>query len=299
MPGPQPDGIRMSSYVFVIGEQQTLEMPWWWYDALMVWAGVIGVVLWLFGRQLVKPLFAIVTAAALSAIVAAVVRYFSDQMPLVYWVSGAAIVGAAIGWLLARLALASLFAIVLAISATLATLGFLGVAFPAVGEPIQEAVNEFRAVTTPDVELDEDGEPIEQPEPEPADNAEVVDAEDLPPLLEIWQDLREQLGEAWTEWWDEREGSTRWAILSAAGGAFVLGGALALVLPNLAGALATALLGVILMLWPINRLIIHLPEGVVGWIPRNGWQLAIVITLFVLLGALIQWAIFRKPAKEE
>ncbi|MEX2671362.1 MAG: hypothetical protein WD294_04545 [Phycisphaeraceae bacterium] len=274
-----------NGYEFLLSDQQTVQMPWWWFDALMVWSGVVGAVLWLFGRQLVKPIFAVIMAAAVAGFLALVVRYFSTDMPLIYWLIGGAVVGAAIGWLLARLSLALMFAVFLGVVAPWLVLAIKGDPMPPLGEPIAAAVADLREATAEAVEVEEDAET--------EDRETRIDTAKLPSLAEAWQQAREDLAEVWGEWWAERSGSTRWAVLSAAGGAVVLGGALAFVLPNLAGAVITALLGVLLMLWPAGRMLGVLPETMSNLVPQQGLPLAILLSLLVLLGALIQWAIFR------
>lgn len=292
----------MNGYAFLLDETQTIEIPWWWLNAVMVWAGVVGLVLWLFGRQLVKPMFALVTAGLVALLVSLGVRYFSTEMPLTYWLIGGALVGALAGWLLARLAVAIVFAVVLGIVAPWAVVAAQGVELPAFAEPVAAAIADLREQTAEAIETAEEAEPDDAAQEGEAEGEEAptrIDPEQLPSLGEAYADLREELSTVWSEWWEERSGSTRWAVVSAAGAALVLGGALALVLPNLAGALMTALLGVLLMLWPACWLVGSLPEGATGWIPRGGWALALVITLGVLLGALIQWTIFRPRGESD
>lgn len=275
----------MSGYEFLLGDAQTIEVPWWWFDALMVWVGILGGVLWLFGRPLVKPMFAVVASLAVAGAVALAVRYFWPEMPLLYWVIGGAVAGAAIGWLLARLAVAVLFAAALGILAPALVLVLQGQPLPAFGEPIATAVTELREAAAEAVELqtnDENGEEERH-----------IDPEKLPSLAEAYAEVRTELGEIWRAWWGDLRGATRWAVLSAAGAAVVLGGALALVVPNLAGALMTSLLGVLLMAWPVSRVLGWLPARLVEALPREGWPLAVLVTLLVILGALIQWALFR------
>ena len=305
----------MQAYEFLLNDEQTLRVPWWWFNALMVWSGAVGVVLWLFGRQLVKPIFAIITAGVVAILTAVLVGLAFDDMPLTYWLIGGALVGAAMGWLLARLALAIFFALCLGLLAPWLVLVIEGTPIPPVHEQIVNVIAELREATGDAIEIQFDDEPAA-----PADNAgddtgngdtgnggateadtdaaERTTGDDLPSLREAYDEVRQQMRDIWDEWWADRSGGTRWAILSAAGGAVVVGGALALVLPNLVGAVMTSLLGVLLMLWPVSQGLAMLPERATAWVPREGTQLAILLVLFVLLGALFQWAIFRQPRKK-
>lgn len=256
----------MDGYKFQFGSQ-LVEAPWWWLDALLIWLGLLGVVLWLLGRRLVKPSFAVVGLVLGAAFAAAFMRSQWPDMAVAPWAIFGGIIGAVAAWMFWRLLVAGTLGGTVAIVAPWAVLAWTGVMMPDLWAPIPASQERITA------------------------SVEQTGMIDVPALV---GEVQAAIGETWGAWWESLEGSTRWTLLGGAVGAGSLALLIGLALPRLGASLATALLGVVLMLGGLTRLAGFAPETAAAYLPDTPRELVIAVLAGAVIGAVIQWTIFRK-----
>jgi len=280
----------MEQYHIFLGGAQTVALPWWWLDALIGWLGTMGVVLFLFGRPLVRPTFAllglIVGAVVMAAVAQTVVQDRWPGSPTLPWVIGGAVAGGVALLLLYRVGMGIVFAIAVGIVAPLVLMLCLHIALPGLAEPIQTArtaIGENVQATTDLIENSERELTQEQ-------------YDQLTPITVPLQQLNVDLTNAWKAWWEGMTTGNQWAIGATCGGGAVVAGALGMALPAFASVLTTALLGTLMMLGGIYRVAGLMGEGVLEKMPATAASVAILIGSLTVIGSLIQWMLFRKKA---
>ena len=280
--------------------------PWWWYAAALAWMALAGVVLWLLGRRLIRPLFALVGLAG-GAVVALwlLARYAPDIAPLGWVIAGAVVGALVLGFLLWRIALALVATAVAVVLVPGAVILATPMDAPAVWEPIVEARDQaLEAMNTP--APDEGGEGEAEGARDTADaegsgggrGAGNEAEDDLPsatePLVEGWANA----AEAFNGWWDELPTSRKgWLVIAAVGGG-LLALLVGLGLPQFTAALLTALSGSLLVLPGIDRVIDFLPTSAAEAISMPPLLVALALLVSTIVGALVQWLLFRRPSEK-
>lgn len=264
----------MQTYDLRFGDT-LIQMPWWWLDGLLLWLGLMGLIVFLFGRRLVRPLFAVMglTLGALLGL-ALVKTYWADTSPTLF-VAGGALIGAVAAFALYRVGMGLVLALLVGLAAPAGMLIFQGKPGPAIEEPIVQLVSDIR-------------EAVSQVT---SDDQKSADLSKLPSMVDIADKSLTQIKEATTTWWNEQDTSYRVLLMTLAGGLGVLGFLIGLVFPGIGGALATAFVGSMMMIGGIGRLVgTHLNMDIMPDTARN---LIMMIVVMTLIGALIQWMILR------
>lgn len=231
---------------------------------------VVGLVLWLMGRRLVKPVCTITTGAL--GVAAGFVIAQAAGLPslaIAAMVVGG-VAGFVLGWWFFRLFMALSLAAVLAIALPVAALAVRGTEPPAV--ETRQVRDQFVDLTKP------------------------PRAEGQPTIHGRLAGIYKQQSEEVRAWWDGLgKGGRRTAIVSSGLGT-VVGFVVGLFLPLTAAAIQSSLLGGAAMLfsgWQLLRL--YAPDTA-GRIPHGPRLVALVLGLITILGVLLQWTLSRRKA---
>ena len=234
---------------------------------LLVAGLVTGLMLWLLGRRLFRPMCALsgLLLGGISSFIIAREMSATQTTQLAVSVAGA-VAGCVAAWLMFRLWMGLAGAIILAAAATLSLVVVDGIPLPAV------SLEDVRIERT-----EADGEPDDDDTGRPGItiNAPV-----------------DTLG----VWWDERAGGERTGLIFAGCIGAVVGVVAGLLWPYAAASWQTALIGATLLFITGIRLAERVAgESAIPLPTAPAGQLAIV-GLITLVGVLLQWTIFRKPA---
>jgi hypothetical protein len=266
----------MQTYDVRFGEV-LIQMPWWWLDGLLIWLGLMGLILFFFGRRMVRPMFAVVGLVAGALFGVAVAKTFFAQWQVLAFVIIGAVVGAALGYALFRLGMGVLLGALLAVAAPVGLLMAQGQTGPAIEQPIAQTYHGIAEAVVETVKADAGAEADAQAA--------------LKSLTEPIQQGLDGFDAAVTEWWNAMEVSARVTLISVCAAAGILGLVLGLIFPGFAAAITTALVGVLMMIGGIGRLTeTHLSMNIM---PATARGLVILIVAATIIGALIQWTIFR------
>ena len=247
-----------------------IQMPDWWLTALIIWVGLLGVILWLLGRKLVRPVLGLAGLVAGAALAMGFVRARWPEAPALPWAIAGSIITGIAAWMMWRLAVGVGLAVIIAIIVPWTVLAWTDIPPPPMWEPLAAAAQQMSESLAAD-----DG---------PIDVAVV--------LGEAWTSVTE----AWTGWWNGLEGGNQWLLMGAGVGAGTLALLVGLALPGLGAALLTAMLGAAMMSPATGRLLALAPADVAAWAPATPRQYVVILGLVSVIGAVIQWAIFRRSA---
>ncbi|QNN22147.1 hypothetical protein HED60_07630 [Planctomycetales bacterium ZRK34] len=253
-----------------------IQMPWWWLDGLLIWLGLMGLILFFFGRRMVRPMFAVVGLVGGALFGLAAAKTFFAEWPAVAFVIIGAVVGAALGFALFRLGMGLLLGTLLAVAAPVGLLIAQGQTGPAIEEPIVQTYHTVAEAIVETVQADADSNDA---------------ALKLKSLSEPLQEGADGVRAAASEWWGAMEVSARVTLVSLCGAAGILGLVLGLIFPSFGAAITTAMVGVLMMIGGIGRLTeTHLSMDIM---PGTARGMVVTVVAATIIGALIQWTIFR------
>lgn len=243
---------------------------------------VIGLLLVLFGRKLVRTAHA-VTGLIVGALLGFVLSNgFDDNGVWIAWSIGGAAIGLVLSLVLFRLWVGVSLAIVLGVMMPVLVLLWSHTSPPATVEVgSDDAVQSLRDATR--------------------DVANPLTREDVQ-LPELTDEMKERLAalpeaqwQAVTEWWADLADSDRQAALLALGAGLVLGLIFGLIKPHLGAALQAALVGSVLLTLS-GQHVLTLMVGDDTNLPRGPRMFVVVVGLITILGVLVQWTILRGKA---
>jgi len=267
----------MTDYHIRVGEG-ILAVPWWWFDALLVWLAAIGLVLYLLGRRLVRPAFGavglIVGAAAMFAVATAWIAQHWPQAPPAAFATIGGILGGLAGFLLWRLGIGLILAVAIAIIAPVACLLATRTPGPEIGAPLVELREELQTTARPNNASDA---------PAPRDALASLDKA----RQAIWQTSR--------DWWAALPNGHRWLLGTLCIGGALLALLIGLALPGFSAALVTALLGSLMLAGPVYRLAAVIGERAQALLPQNPRVFLYALLIATLVGAILQWTVLRPP----
>jgi len=262
-----------------------IQMPWWWLDGLLIWLGLMGVILFLFGRRLVRPMFAVVGLVFGGLVGLAVVSGWLTDWESTPFIMIGAVIGGVVCFALYRLGMGVVLALVVGLAAPLGMMYAQGQPGPPIEQPAVETYHAVAEQITPTAGNVEEGA---QTDESGGQNALALTPESLTqPIAEGFGKVQTTLA----EWWDGLAVRTRVLLISLAGGAGTLGLVLGILFPALSAALATALIGSLLMIGGAARLSeTYLTMNLMPATFRGTLALILIATL---IGALFQWTILR------
>ena len=259
------------------------EMSGWWLEAVLVWLALLGVTLWLLGTRLVRPVLGLIGLIGGAALAAAFVESRFPGAVAWPWAIAGAAVGGIFGWGLWRLLMAALLGAAVAGVMLAAVMLWSDIPPPPLPEGVELTADEAAVAALADVPEDED-----EVKEDPAGTTGA--------MTRAMLSVAEPLVEAWREWWASLSSGHQWLLTGAALGAGTLALLVGLALPRLASALVTAMLGVVLISPAVARWAPAGGDAVMAWVPSNGRQYVLVLIGATVIGALLQWAFFRKSA---
>jgi hypothetical protein len=268
------------------------------FDVAMLFIGLWGLLLWLFGRRIVRPSLAMIGLIAGAATAGLLARGMSLER-MILLVVGGGIAGGLIFYASYRLWVAVLLALVLAIAAPWTVLAWQGGLMPRAEEPFRERAQQMvdeglQAIA--DGVAERAGAEI-RGEPEPTASADEGERAGEPTALDRLAEAGREIIAEVQRWWEEDLSETlRYSMISAAGLMAVTGLILGLIAPNLGASLVAALVGAALMLSAAARVTLRYVSDLGDWLPQDPRTLAIVLITMTTVGALVQWTILRPRA---
>jgi hypothetical protein len=272
----------MDHYRLLLG-RTVLELPWWWLDALLAWSGLIGLVLWLFGRHLIRPFFGIlglIDGGIFGLLLAT--RVFTSY-PVMLFVIAGAVLGAVTAWSMYRLGMGVVLAVTTAVVAPIVVVSVMGAPQPALGEPIKHAISEIAAATSipEDATTNENGQTVLKPGSAP------------PLMTDSVNKAIDDVRSAFSDWWSKLPGSVSSIVLAAVVIGAINGVVLGTMVPGLASAFVASLLGVLLMAGGIQRLF---GSSLKSFTPDSPQGTMIMLGVLVVIGAGLQLTVFRRSS---
>lgn len=298
--------------------------------AALVLAGlaVVGFVLWLLGRSIARAA-CVIGGLVFGGLAGYVVgQLLRDEgaytLPLVL---GLAIAGALVAGLMFRVWMGISTAVVLALAVPAATIVWQGTPIDVtVGTPEADAATTDveraepagdeaaveEGVTIPGLSIqlptwDEAKQTVTPDEPEEKPRARQRDQdgeatstrEQVDPLAAVGRVaglIYERQSTAIAAWWAELSQPARWLLIAGAVAGAGVGLLLGLIAPYGAASVQTALVGAILLFFPLRGLAESYLPGMTGVLPTTPRATVVTLGLITLLGVLVQWALFRKRA---
>lgn len=229
-------------------------------------SGLVGALLWLAGRRLAGAMVAVI-GLLLGIAAGSAVGYYAGAQghTVLIWLIGGGVVGIVLAWLLFRLGMAAMLAGALVVVGPLLLIGAMH--------------------QTP---LDVSTLRWHWPESETAS---------------LQENLRLALTDLWSQAWGQLQawwGQVGYGQASAMGVLALVGGMVGLIWgliwPYGAAGLVTACIGGLLLLGAAFTFVPAVAPAGSKWLPQNAWQVAAVVSLITLAGAMLQWMIWRRPA---
>ncbi len=269
-----------------------------WFDIALGFAALWGIFLWLFGRRVVRPSITFIALTAGAIVGGLAGRQMGDNSAVIVAVIVGGIGAAVLVWATFRLWVAVLLAVMLAAATPWAVLAWQGEPMPTAHRPLTDAVrgaaDDARGGFLPDrgIFSRPDGEPTDDgasPTDTDTGTGEHLADRFAGAAEETWAGLR-------TWWADDLSGGTRWLILAGAGVMAVTGFLIGLIFPNLAAAIAAALVGSSLMIAAVLRLSAAYAPGLHDRLPATPRGVLVTLVGLTIIGALIQWTILGRRA---
>ena len=261
---------------------------------------VLGLVLCLLGRRLLRSLCTLTGIAGGGGAAYALARGGAGDQMLFAWIILGAMAGLVIGWFLFRIWMGVTLALILAVAGSALALLLQDNLPPLVPDSARQLWQELRAPAAADQPSDDGEGTAEDRATGEAALRAVAEAE--LGLKELVQTLaaapRERLkpvvddeAKALRTWWRTTSAGNRSIALAAAsiGG---LGGLIfGLMAPHVTATLVSSLLGAVLVVTSIG--LSPLPQ-LAPVVPRSGMARLGAVSLITVGGVLVQWTIFRK-----
>jgi hypothetical protein len=271
------------TYRFLLGERTLLELPWWWFDALLAWLFLIGMAMWCVGRHMIRLSFGAFGLIVGTAAGAAVFHAFLSHLPMSLLVTVGSLIGAAMGVALYRPGMAGVLAITLCASAPASVLLWTDSPTPELREPIVQGVTEiFQTAQLPTGRRDEQGRLV-------------LKAEDLPSISEPLGRMNRQLADNLSAWWDDLPAGPRWLSIVLVVAGLALGLTVGMIVPSTAATFVSALLGTLLMSGGVRRAGQMLP-ALGEWLPAETRMLLVWLAAATVIGSIVQCTLFRPSA---
>lgn len=279
----------MTDFPLKFGEQ-AFTVPAWWFDAVLLLVTLVGLMLWLFGKRLVKPTFSGMGMVIGLVIVWLALRLNFPEVATLPWLVAGGIIGLMVGLLLWRFGMAMIFMLAVVVAAPAVVMTFQEIGDPEAGGP--EIVEPFV------YQFGESKKIVLDFVAQNADNED--ESLDTSQLLSLTEPLKLAQTEAWENgrvWWQGLPSGQQLMLFGASVGGGIVAFIFGIALPGVAGSLVTSLLGVMMMMTGVMRLADGvLPEGLVGLLPHEPRSIMLAIGVGMVIGALLQWTFFRKSA---
>ncbi|MBI1371355.1 MAG: hypothetical protein GC159_01145 [Phycisphaera sp.] len=311
----------MDTYQIQIGER-LVGVPWWWFDVLLGWVGLMGVILWLFGKPLIKPTAAITAMVGGAVLTGLIVDATLPSVPVMPCVVAAGVILAVLGWLMWRLWLGFGLAKIFVIAAAAVIVATSGLSFEPLPDAVARAADEVRATYGVDVTITNDAtnSPETPAAPDATPDANTTATEPAPPTTGSngpegdagtsgaeappkWEELRDRasapLKSGFDQWWQNTTAGQVALLLSVCSAVAMLGLVLGIMFPNFSGPLVIAGVGVSFMTGGVLRLTAWLAPSLYETAIASGVYCVAGVLGVTLLGATIQWTVYRKRSTDK
>ena len=236
--------------------------PMIWQVGLVL-AVVIGIVLWLLGRRVVRPAYA-VCGLVLGGIVAlAVSREVNSGGTVIPWIVLGAVTGCLLSFLMFRIWMGLSFATMLALIAPCAHIVWEGITPP---------------TSSPSVLT-------ESSENQISENQHLLQSQ----IIEAYEKQKAIV----QKWWTNLEKTTQHTLALAAGGGGLIGLIAGLIYPYQIASCQSALVGAMLFMTALRGLLVINAPWLSQWLPQNPRASLILLGLITISGALVQWTILK------
>ena len=247
--------------------------------ALLAVAAAVGLVLCMVGRKLIRTVCAVAGLAGGGAVAYAMVPADSGQQMLFIGIITGAVVGLVVFWLLFRVWMGLMLAVILGLGAPMAGLVMHDNLPPVIPQSAGQFVHD----------LTEAAEQASERDPEKSGS-------DVPSVSELAGRVR-QMGEEEIEairsWWEQTSSGDRYTTMLSAGVGALVGLVVGLIAPQFTAALASSLLGAIMLVSAVCGMDIPRLESVM---PQTLPGLAAAVGLITIIGWALQWIVFRRKA---
>ncbi len=266
-----------------------------WIDMIAAFLGFWGLMMWLFGRKLIK---ASVTATGLVLGATAAALIFNEKNPdlahrWMWWAAGGALLGAVAFYLLLRLWMAVTLALIVGLVAPVAFAAWQGAAddnAQQLGDAIGQTINEGLESVT------EKAGQVADKVRQGSDDAGDSQATDDIDLAKEFSALFNELLHSVKQWWSNMDSGSRWlmSVLAAAGVA--IGLVVGFLLPNTTTSLVTSMMGSGLLLIALNHLGGRYAPSLASHLPNTIGSILVALGIATVIGTAFQWMISRRSA---
>ncbi len=263
---------------FIPFQNKLMGLPYWWFDAFFGFVAAFGVLMWLFGRKMIRQALT-VTGLLIGAVAGFSLAqiYLKEWNPL-WWMLAAAVVAGIASYCLYRIAMSAIIACSLALLSPWAVAAWQNIPMPQFDEPIRDISQNVQENIKKEVET--------------------IQAGGAPGDGETWfetlgQGVR-QLYDVTGKWWEATGPDNRMTLGSMAVGGAVVGVAIGLLFPNFGAMLVTSFAGVVMMGAAFARLAIAHAPGLAEYAPSSSRTLLICLMSMTAAGLFVQWRMFRQ-----
>ena len=272
----------MQEYQLRLGEG-VLQVPSWLFDALLIWLAAMGVVIFLFGRRLVRPALAAVgllggAAGVITLLHPVIQKQWPEASPLPFVFMGG-LIGSLAAFLLWRLGVGAIMAVTVGLVAPTAFIILFGLQGPDIGPPISQAGGQLKSVL--------------------AESSSKTNPRELPQVLEPLSAGRDGVVKACQTWWQNQTVSTRWMLGTLMGGGAMIALFIGFALPRFSSTVVTAFFGTLFMIGLLYRLAQLMGDRMPTHLPDNPRSILYLIGGTTLAGILLQCVFFREPKAEK
>ncbi len=247
--------------------------------ALLAVTAAVGLVLCLVGRKLIRTVCAVAGLAGGGAVAYAMIPGDSGQQMLFIGIVIGAVVGLIVFWLLFRVWMGLLLAAILGLGAPMAGLVLHDNLPPIIPQSAGQFVHD----------LTEAAEQVAERDPEKSRS----DVPSVPQLAGRVRQMGEEQIEAISTWWEQTSRGDRYTTMLSAGVGALVGLVIGLIAPQFTAALASSLLGAIMLVSAVCGMDIPLLQGVM---PQTLPGRAAAVGLITIIGWALQWIVFRRKA---
>lgn len=276
-----------------------------WVDIVIIWIGLWGLMLWLFGRKLVKLTFVAIGLAGGALGAGVLMNQVSSGMNVLAVSLVGGIVGAVASWFLFRLWMALTLATLAALLAPWCLVGWQGT-------PISQAPLALNDTASQLVDQQVNGQLNQQlgqlsasagldlgnlgslSGSEADGSTSATDEAEGSSVGQVLRDAVAQQRSLWGEWWASLSGTVRATILIVSALAAFSGLIIGLIMPNLSASAVSALVGSLAVLLSAAHLARGYAPEASAFIPSSPRSLLIAVLATTLVGTAIQWTISRR-----
>lgn len=294
---------------------------------------IIGLVLWLMGRKMIRPAMAICGVCIGAAIGFTLSHHFNTNDGLLMtWTGVGAVAGGLAAWLLYRAWMAISLGLLAAVFVPATAIAFTGTPDPIEGDllnPSSNLVQEPTQLTEPPlVNTSKDDDAKDGTKDETKDSNTIDGKDDTNSLTDnlVNQFSPEQIANAAKEqagvfieeiqktlmgairaaydkqsgyikaWWEAMDDGQHKSLLTTTLIGVGIGLLVGFMLPNVTASIETAFIGTIMLFVATRGIFATYSSADMNWLPSKPQHIFITVGLITALGMLLQWTFFRKSA---